>query len=491
MKTNPLLPVLGFAVVLIAGWALFRDSGDAPTQVPPQGAAPMEQPANLDADTLDALKTVAARLKKADEENDALKQRLATLEAHVQEQSSPPVVVETTTTPPRSSTPIGPPRLPDLPPGVVTGSSMPVTGSDSDDLVDQVINQPLSFGKPFARLSTQPVDPLASALNGIPVGGANADLPGGTYSVSSQPGYVRIMPLKAGPTPDGYQPSIGADGDSLATSQTALVRAKATASQLAAQALGPEIQPRYTIPANATFLDSVTMTALIGRVPVNGDVTDPVPFKVLVGASNLAANGYSIPGLHGMVMSGRATGDRTFSCVYGHVDSVTYVFEDGRIVTHPDSAIASAGAGRLNPGSSQSLTDGLAWLSDPHGNPCVPGKYVSNRAESTALSVLLGAATAGANAFAEAQTTTRDTASGSSTSVDNPNDFLLGRMAAGGANEVAQSLSRHLPDDWDAVYLPAGSPVAVHITRTLPIDLVPDARRVAYSPTGTKHGGLD
>ncbi|MFG0634518.1 TIGR03752 family integrating conjugative element protein, partial [Pseudomonas sp. xss_2] len=46
-------------------------------------------------------------------------------------------------------------------------------------------------------------------------------------------------------------------------------------------------KPVYTIPENSTLMGSVAMTALIGRVPVDGTVNDPYPFKVLVGPDNL------------------------------------------------------------------------------------------------------------------------------------------------------------------------------------------------------------
>lgn len=38
-------------------------------------------------------------------------------------------------------------------------------------------------------------------------------------------------------------------------------------------------KPVYTIPENATLMGSVAMTALIGRVPVDGTVNDPFPFS--------------------------------------------------------------------------------------------------------------------------------------------------------------------------------------------------------------------
>jgi len=49
-------------------------------------------------------------------------------------------------------------------------------------------------------------------------------------------------------------------------------------------------QAVYTVPTNSTLMGSVAMTALIGRVPIDGTVNDPYPFKVLVGADNLTAH---------------------------------------------------------------------------------------------------------------------------------------------------------------------------------------------------------
>ena len=95
------------------------------------------------------------------------------------------------------------------------------------------------------------------------------------------------------------------------------------------------VRPVYTVPRNATLIGSTAMTALVGRVPVQGQVRDPMPFKVITGADNLAANGLTVPGVQGMVWSGTAIGDWTLSCVTGRLDSVTFVFEDGTIRTSP------------------------------------------------------------------------------------------------------------------------------------------------------------
>ena len=91
--------------------------------------------------------------------------------------------------------------------------------------------------------------------------------------------------------------------------------------------------PAYTVPRNSTLIGSTGMTALIGRIPKDGTIEDPFPFKVIVGKENLAANGLQIPGLDGMIFSGKASGDWTLSCVRGQLHSVTYVFADGTIRT--------------------------------------------------------------------------------------------------------------------------------------------------------------
>ncbi|OAT58948.1 putative exported protein [Obesumbacterium proteus ATCC 12841] len=61
---------------------------------------------------------------------------------------------------------------------------------------------------------------------------------------------------------------------------------------------GP-VDPVYTLPENSTLIGSRAMTALLGRVPIDGKVTDPYPFKVLIGKDNLTANGIDLPDVQG------------------------------------------------------------------------------------------------------------------------------------------------------------------------------------------------
>ena len=101
-------------------------------------------------------------------------------------------------------------------------------------------------------------------------------------------------------------------------------------------------QAVYTVPTNSTLMGSVAMTALIGRVPVDGTVNDPFPFKVLVGPDNLTANGIDIPDVAGAVFSGTASGDWTLSCVRGRYVASRSCSMTGLCARFPKTASAAA-----------------------------------------------------------------------------------------------------------------------------------------------------
>src|SRR5690606_23819474 len=153
----------------------------------------------------------------------------------------------------------------------------------------------------------------------------------------------------------------------------ALAEAVGEASGQVRQTLGGSTRAVYTLPANATLMGSVAMTALIGRVPIDGTVNDPYPFKVLIGPDNRTANGIDIPDVAGAVVSGTASGDWTLSCVRGQIRSVTFVFQDGTIRTLPaDSSKGGNSGGQGQNGAN--IQGGLGWISDPYGIPCVSGE---------------------------------------------------------------------------------------------------------------------
>ena len=165
------------------------------------------------------------------------------------------------------------------------------------------------------------------------------------------------------------------------------------------------VKPVYTLPQNSTLIGSVAMTALLGRIPLNGSVTDPYPFKVLIGHDNLTANGIELPDIEGAVISGSATGAQALAN-----NQTTSTVEDGSITT--------------------------ALTGDS-------GQYV------------------------------------------------LGQALGGGLKESADWFKQRYGQMFDAIYVPPGQAVAIHITRQLAIDYEPDGRRVNYRKAGERTGDLD
>jgi integrating conjugative element protein (TIGR03752 family) len=244
----------------------------------------------------------------------------------------------------------------------------------------------------------------------------------------------------------------------------------------------PPVKPVYTVPENATLLDSTAFTALIGRIPLRGRVQDPWPFKLITGADNLAANGLEIAEVAGMVWSGTAVGDWTLSCVRGQVTSVTFVFNDGTIRTlTPASSGPDTGAA-VNEGVTSDR--GLGWISDRFGAPCVSGERITNAPEFLMQRAGLLALQGGADAFAERET--RTIVSGQTgTATDfvsgDTARFILGRTLSGGAEEINKWLLERQQQSFDAVFVRAGAEIAINVTQALKIDYDPQGRKLRYA----------
>ena len=224
----------------------------------------------------------------------------------------------------------------------------------------------------------------------------------------------------------------------------------------------------YTIPVNSTLLGSVSMTAMLGRIPVNGQVIDPYPFKVMIGEENLSSNGIYIPGVVGIKMSGIAKGDWTLSCVSGEINSMTFTFRDGTIVTHPE------------PGTR--TRDAIAWFSDKNGIPCITGERITNAASYLTQRVGLTAAASYANAEAASQFTTSSNDSGGLTSglTGDPRVVAQNTAISEGLGEVTDWLDARQENSFDAIYIPPGTELAVHISDELKIDYDPEGRKVNH-----------
>ncbi len=239
--------------------------------------------------------------------------------------------------------------------------------------------------------------------------------------------------------------------------------------------------PYYTIPRNATLVNSTAMTALVGRVPIGGQVTDPYSFKVIIGQENLMANGIELPDVAYSIASGKAVGDWTLGCVRGDIFSITFVFEDGTIRTVPK-------AKDIYEGTASERDIKIAELSDSFGNPCVVGERITNAYTYLAQRMGVVATSAAAEAAAASQTTQTTTVDGSGTGVitvvdGSTSDYILGKTIADGSMEVARWLDERQAQQFDAIYVKPGAMVSMHITEQIEIDYDPQGRK-------THHGAL-
>lgn len=259
--------------------------------------------------------------------------------------------------------------------------------------------------------------------------------------------------------------------------------------------------PIYTVPENSSFIGSVGATALIGRIPLNNQVTDAFPFKIVVGKKNLATNGIRIPNLQGMVVSGLAKGDYTLKCVYGQVNSITYTFTDGTIRTisdHSNAGSRSGSQGGIGGNGGGDGSGGLGYLADGQGVPCVSGLYITNLPEYLAQVGLINTAAGMAEAFAEGQADITRNTDGSSTSTisgtSSNNRYMFGKGISKGVQSGADALAQRQQGAYDAIYVQPGSRVEIHITKQLDIDYDKKGRKVSYVQANSRYGnarGLD
>ena len=282
-----------------------------------------------------------------------------------------------------------------------------------------------------------------------------------------------------GSAPNGYVwvPPSGRGWEAEATSSASALQSPTRIGAVSKNEVNRSV---YTIPRNATLVDTRSLTALIGRVPSGGQVQDPMPFKVLTGRRNLIANGYELPEIEGMVWSGTAIGDWTLSCVSGTLESATFVFADGTVRTVPEAGAAN---------------EPIGWISDAHGLPCVPGARTSNVMGRLGSRMSIDIVEAAAQAHADAQTTdiVGSLAESRRSVTGDVSRFVLGETLASGSRELADWMASRASSEFDAVVVPANRHLAVHVDRELHIDITPNARRVNHerSYQAGLAGGVD
>ena len=251
------------------------------------------------------------------------------------------------------------------------------------------------------------------------------------------------------------------------------------AEQLETQASGtePKPDPVYTLPAT-TIVDATALTALVGRLPVDGHVESPWRFKLLSNARNITSRGHRVPGLKGVIWSGVAYGDLTLSCVSATIDTITYVYDDGVVHT------------QKTPPNPDDITAGIGWLSDDRGNPCIPGDLKTNAPAVIARGVTTGTLSGLARGYAEAQTTRRSGSEGETTTTitGDAEDYALANAAAEAVDEANAWFRRRLGQSFDAIYVPAGKTVVIHIEQQVNLDRPADLRRLVHSENLPQQG---
>ncbi|NVZ24003.1 TIGR03752 family integrating conjugative element protein [Pseudomonas gingeri] len=252
-------------------------------------------------------------------------------------------------------------------------------------------------------------------------------------------------------------------------------------------------RPVYTLPENSTLTGSIAMTALIGRVPVDGVVNDPYPFKVLIGPDNLTANGIDLPDVAGAVISGTAAGDWTLSCVRGQIVSLTFVFNDGRIRTlpAPKKLTGRQGNGQTASTSTGRIQGGIGWLSDPYGVPCIAGERRSNAQQYLGTKSLITAAGAGVAKLLEADKADASTVLTPGGATVGAGPSALNSILSGGVKDIGDWVNKLYGQAFAAVYVQPGAQVAVHLDQQLEIDYETLGRQVRHVAGGTHAPTLD
>ncbi len=317
--------------------------------------------------------------------------------------------------------------------------------------------------------------PDGLGFDNLPIGGGNQ----GAGSLLKQPqtSYVSVTPMGGGATsPDGgliggvlpkmFGPNRSSSKDAANTTKTL--------EQIQAERAAEEPKPRYTINDAATLYTNSSMTALLGKVPVGGKLTDPYRFKLITGGDNLAASGLRLPpGIKNIVWTGYTVGNRELSCVSGYLDTVSLVFEDGTIST---TTIKRKNQRRAN------TRQYLGYIADRWGKPCITGELFSNASDYMKDRIALAALSAAGEGVALGETSTVRNRNGDYETILNGDTgkFILGRTVSGGMKEAIEYIRERMRDAYDVVYVGTGRHFTVHVEDQIEFDHDPKGRKLDH-----------
>lgn len=253
----------------------------------------------------------------------------------------------------------------------------------------------------------------------------------------------------------------------------------------------PDIVPYYTLPDLSVLANSTALSSLIGRVYLDDRVINPYPFKVVIGQDNLTANFKDLPEeINGLIVGGYTEGDWPLSCVRGTITAATFVFDDGTVKS------AYPGDPGSRPEDSGFQSEGIGYISDPFGNPCILGEQVTDAPKFLVQRALLAGAEGYAEALRQQQidtvrfvgpdgTATQEIFNGDAA------DFARANVYVSAIQETTDWIRERQRQSFDVIYVPPAQRVVVNLEQELRIDLDTSGRQINYHRGGRTNARLD
>lgn len=231
----------------------------------------------------------------------------------------------------------------------------------------------------------------------------------------------------------------------------------------------------YTIPAGSDLNKVTLLSALIGEVPSDGKLMQPLfPFSAIISRGDLmASNGIALPqDIAGMKVSGYAIGVGSFldniSCVRAYVTAALFTFQDGHFAT--------IGSEQMTNTTDLVNNESLGYLTNSYGNPCIHGTYFTNAPRVLAAMMASGGMQGLGNAISQWQMSYTNNANGASSSPTGSFlPFAGGNALSEGTIKASDWLEKRIQGSFDMVFVPAANnnhpnQVTLHITQTLKVD---------------------
>jgi integrating conjugative element protein (TIGR03752 family) len=247
--------------------------------------------------------------------------------------------------------------------------------------------------------------------------------------------------------------------------------------------------PYYTIPAGSDLGHTTLLSALIGEVPVEGKLMQPLfPFSAVINRGDLmAANGIPLPpNISGMKVNGYAIGVGSIldniSCARAYVTSALFVFDDGHFVT--------VGKEQMNGTAEMINNESLGYLTTSFGNPCIKGQYFTNAPRVLTAMIAADGVKGFGNALSQWQMKYTANAEGAtSTPTGSMGNYALGGALSQGSVKAADWLEKRIQGSFDMVFVPASvafksgyrpNQFSFHLTRTINLDKKAKGRVLDY-----------